>query len=75
MKLHLRFLPPRLWIARARAAVAPARAAREPEPPPALVTFDCNDNGIEDAVDIASGGSSDSNVNGVPDECEAAAAE
>ncbi len=32
--------------------------------------FDCNGNGIEDAVDIAFGTSSDVNQNGVPDECE-----
>ena len=36
-------------------------------------TFDCNQNGIEDAVDIATGSSSDANGNGVPDECEHAA--
>jgi len=32
--------------------------------------FDCNGNGIEDAVDISFGTSSDVNQNGVPDECE-----
>jgi hypothetical protein len=32
--------------------------------------FDCNENGIEDAVDIAVGSSSDANNNGLPDECE-----
>lgn len=32
--------------------------------------FDCNGNGIEDAVDIAFGTSSDVDQNGVPDECE-----
>jgi len=31
---------------------------------------DCNNNGVEDAVDIAQGQSSDSNNNGIPDECE-----
>ena len=31
---------------------------------------DCNDNGIVDADDIASGRSSDNNGNGVPDECD-----
>lgn len=31
---------------------------------------DCNENGIEDAVDIAFGTSSDADENGVPDECE-----
>ncbi|MFT7669899.1 MAG: hypothetical protein ACI8X5_002606 [Planctomycetota bacterium] len=33
--------------------------------------FDCNNNGVEDAVDISTGGSSDTNGNGIPDECEA----
>ena len=33
--------------------------------------FDCNNNGVEDAVDIATGSSSDVNDNGIPDECEA----
>jgi hypothetical protein len=32
--------------------------------------FDCNNNGVEDAVDISLGTSSDVNRNGVPDECE-----
>ncbi|MCA9310876.1 MAG: hypothetical protein KDA21_06700, partial [Phycisphaerales bacterium] len=31
---------------------------------------DCNNNGVEDAVDIATGSSSDVDYNGVPDECE-----
>jgi len=31
---------------------------------------DCNNNGIDDAVDISSGTSQDCNTNGVPDECE-----
>ncbi|MFM7283347.1 MAG: hypothetical protein ACKO32_16415 [Planctomycetia bacterium] len=35
-----------------------------------LVMWDCNNNGIEDAVDIANGGSADLNNNGIPDECE-----
>ncbi len=32
---------------------------------------DCNSNGVEDAVDIASGYSIDLDGNGVPDECDA----
>ena len=36
--------------------------------PAALV--DCNDNGIADACDIASGASQDINGNGIPDECD-----
>ena len=31
---------------------------------------DCNGNGVDDADDIAKGGSSDFNGNGIPDECE-----
>ncbi len=31
---------------------------------------DCNDNGIDDAEDIAQGGSFDTNGNNLPDECE-----
>ncbi len=31
---------------------------------------DCNDNGVSDACDIASGTSDDINGNGIPDECE-----
>lgn len=37
---------------------------------PRFPLFDCNGNGIEDAVDIALGGSADCQPNGVPDECE-----
>ncbi|MBV20794.1 MAG: hypothetical protein CMJ61_01345, partial [Planctomycetaceae bacterium] len=32
--------------------------------------LDCNSNGIEDMIDIASGASADLNANGIPDECE-----
>ncbi|MCK4342071.1 MAG: right-handed parallel beta-helix repeat-containing protein [Phycisphaerae bacterium] len=32
--------------------------------------FDCNDNGLSDACDIATGTSEDDNGNGIPDECE-----
>ncbi len=32
--------------------------------------FDCNENGVEDSIDIAVGTSSDANLNAVPDECE-----
>ena len=34
------------------------------------VLHDCNDNGIEDLIDIAEGRSADINKNNVPDECE-----
>ncbi|MCH8164126.1 MAG: PQQ-dependent sugar dehydrogenase [Planctomycetes bacterium] len=36
---------------------------------PASIT-DCNDNGVPDACDIATGNSPDVNGNGIPDECE-----
>ena len=48
---------------------SPAGAGRAASP-----LEDCNRNGIEDAVDIAFGTSSDEDHNGVPDECEAAPA-
>ncbi|MCK4872252.1 MAG: exo-alpha-sialidase [Phycisphaerales bacterium] len=35
--------------------------------------YDCNQNGIDDAEDIAVGDSPDCNENGIPDECELAA--
>ncbi len=31
---------------------------------------DCNNNGVDDALDISSGSSSDCNANGFPDDCE-----
>ncbi|HUR29142.1 MAG TPA: hypothetical protein VM509_13215 [Planctomycetota bacterium] len=37
---------------------------------PQAPLFDCNGNGIEDAYDIATGGATDVNKNGVPDSCE-----
>jgi len=61
--------------------LAPATAARAPAvelraPAVSLVAtpvepdFDCNQNGVEDSVDIAVGTSSDANWNAIPDECE-----
>ncbi len=38
--------------------------------PRTVVSPDCNNNGVLDSVDIANGTSSDSNANGIPDECE-----
>ncbi len=35
--------------------------------------FDCNENGVPDACDIAAGSSSDGDGDGVPDECQAPA--
>ena len=32
--------------------------------------FDCNDNGIDDSIDIADATSADINANDIPDECE-----
>jgi len=40
-------------------------------PIPAPTLIDCNGNGVHDALDIASGTSSDCDHNGVPDECGA----
>lgn len=37
---------------------------------PAMPIVDCNDNGIDDSTDIASGYSTDCNHNGIPDECD-----
>ncbi len=34
------------------------------------IVFDCNQNGIGDAIDIVSGFSQDANANSIPDECE-----
>jgi hypothetical protein len=58
----------------------PPRGRADPEGPTqcspvqtALPTplHDCNGNGIEDMVDIALGTSSDADLDGVPDECQA----
>ena len=35
-----------------------------------LAPADCNQNGIHDSVDVASGASQDCNHNGIPDECD-----
>ena len=32
--------------------------------------YDCNENGIDDAIDCSSASSDDNNYNGIPDECE-----
>ena len=40
-----------------------------------LGTVDCNGNGIDDAVAIATGTSADCDMDGVPDECQIAAGE
>jgi hypothetical protein len=37
--------------------------------------YDCNVNGVADSLDIALGGSSDNDLNGIPDECESIATE
>jgi hypothetical protein len=46
-------------------AALPLVASTHPAP-----LHDCNGNGIEDMVDIARGTSSDSDLDGVPDECQ-----
>lgn len=48
------------WIPYGAAAAAQAGPAE----------YDCNGNGVEDAVDIAGGYSADEDGNGIPDECE-----
>lgn len=48
-------------------SLAPAAPGGSPHP-----RIDCNENGVDDAVDIALGTSGDANANGVPDECEEA---
>jgi len=53
-------------------------AATSPEPArpqpcrcqTAPLMLDCNQNGVEDSIDIATGASSDLDLNGVPDECD-----
>jgi hypothetical protein len=37
---------------------------------PAIAQSDCNNNGTDDAADIANGVSLDCNLNGIPDDCE-----
>jgi len=70
-------LKPRIFIAAENLGIATQRSGQVLEGDdldgaaclaPAL--FDCNHNGIEDAVDIAVGASADDNDNGIPDECE-----
>jgi len=39
-------------------------------PLPACTPPDCNENGVDDAIDLAGGTSADCNESGVPDECE-----
>jgi hypothetical protein len=41
-----------------------------PHGPDDCLFYDCNGNGIDDAIDIASGTSEDIDGNGIPDECE-----
>ncbi|MCO6436715.1 MAG: hypothetical protein J5J06_06470 [Phycisphaerae bacterium] len=36
----------------------------------AVLGFDCNENGVDDVVDVTSGTSADCNANFLPDECE-----
>jgi len=37
---------------------------------PGETCYDCNNNGVEDSVDIATGASNDKNYDGIPDECQ-----
>jgi hypothetical protein len=61
-----------LALALLRPGLARARPAPEPgaAPPGAVPLHDCNANGVEDAVDIALGTSCDSDLDGIPDECQ-----
>lgn len=67
-------MKPKLRLSIVVLASALALGARAPErrgePPPAAPLHDCNGNGVDDTVDIALGSSSDSNLDGVPDECQ-----
>ncbi len=36
----------------------------------AMPVLDCNGNGIDDSIDVDTGGSLDLNANGIPDQCE-----
>jgi len=67
----IRILPNLIGLA---SLLAPAGLAQTPTGVPLkpAIMQDCNGNGIEDAVDIATGISSDANLNGIPDECEQA---
>jgi hypothetical protein len=61
-----------LPLALAALIVCISLAARECAPTEARTVAagrDCNANGIEDALDIANGTSSDLDSDGVPDEC------
>lgn len=60
-----------LWSAAPIHGPSPAAPPDAPLAPDAV--YDCNENGVEDAVDIAIGTSGDTNENGVPDECESRA--
>ena len=65
MKIHLRPLLVALACTLGLAAQVPPAGGE-------AWTFDCNANGIDDAVDIAIGSSSDADLDGVPDECQVA---
>ncbi len=56
------------WIFAATAVVALFSTRSFASPNPALL--DCNNNGIDDSFDIASGTSEDCNADGVPDSCD-----
>lgn len=68
---------PRIFIAAENLGIATARSGQTAEgdeldamASTQAVMWDCNGNGIEDAVDISVGTSLDRNYNGIPDECE-----
>ncbi len=68
---------PRIFIAAENLGIATQRSGQSAEgdeldamASTAVVMWDCNGNGVEDAVDISVGASLDRNYNGIPDECE-----
>jgi hypothetical protein len=52
---------------------APPESVPAVPPLPSSPFYDCNENGVEDAIDIALGTCSDANHNAIPDECEGGA--
>lgn len=70
--------PPGIWIAAENLGLRTHRSAPMAVPEgddldggaTGDLCYDCNNNNIEDAVDISTGSSVDVNGNGVPDECE-----
>jgi len=69
---------PGIWVAAENLALGTVRSGTTPNPygdeidaldATSAAVYDCNANGIEDAIDIAIGGFVDANMNGIPDVC------